>query len=230
MSAALLKVLGQEPQGLLFDLDGTLLDSVPDLATAVDAMLLGANLPLAGEQRVRDWVGNGAKVLVERALAFAHNCQREELERSELLYQQQQFLAFYRECSSLHSKLYEGVLPALKHWQQQGLKMAIVTNKPAEFIAPLLERFQLREYFAVLVGGDTLVTRKPDPAPLHYACKQLQLDESACVMIGDSQTDVQAAKAAAIPVVAVSYGYNHGQPISASQPDLIVDSLQELIV
>ena len=230
MSGVFTKILGQAPTGLLFDLDGTLLDSVPDLATAVDAMLLGANLPLAGEPRVRDWVGNGAKVLVERALAYAHNCEREEVERAELLYQHQQFLAFYRECSSLHSKLYEGVMPALQHWQQQGLKMAIVTNKPAEFITPLLERFQLRGFFSVLVGGDTLVTRKPDPAPLLYACKQLQLNSSECLMIGDSETDVRAAKAASIPVVAVSYGYNHGQPISASQPDLIVDSLQELIV
>ena len=229
MSAALAKILGHEPKGLLFDLDGTLLDSVPDLAAAVDAMLLAANLPLAGEQRVRDWVGNGAKVLVERALAFAHRCQREEIERAELLYQHQQFLAFYRECSSLHSQIYPGVMPVLKHWQQQGVKMAIVTNKPQEFVAPLLARFQLDEYFLLSVGGDTLAARKPDPAPLHYACEHLQLPISDCVMIGDSETDVKAAKAAGMPVVAVSYGYNHGRPISDSQPDLVVDSLQELL-
>lgn len=230
MTAVLAKLLGGDaPNALLFDLDGTLLDSVPDLAVAVDAMLMAANLPVAGEARVRDWVGNGAKVLVERALAFAHQCDREEVERGELLYQHQQFLSFYRECSSMQSRLYDGVLPALNHWQQQGIKMAVVTNKPAEFITPLLERFEIRDFFMSLVGGDTLLLRKPDPAPLRYACKQLGVKESQCVMIGDSETDVLAAKAAEIPVVCVSYGYNHGQPISASQPDLIIDSLSDLI-
>jgi phosphoglycolate phosphatase len=203
---------------------------VPDLAVAINAMLMAANLPLAGEPQVRDWVGNGAKVLVEHALAFAYQCDRAEVARDELRYQYQQFLVFYRESSSQQSHLYKGVAPALQHWRRQGLKMAVVTNKPAEFITPLLERFNLQDYFSVLVGGDTLLQQKPDPAPIQYACKELDLSVDQCIMIGDSCTDVGAARAANMTVACVSYGYNHGVPIEETRPDIVVDSLSDLIV
>ncbi|WP_339673317.1 phosphoglycolate phosphatase [Dasania marina] len=226
MTQKLSALLEQPLQGLLFDLDGTLLDSVPDLAVAVDTMLAAAALPLAGEQRVRTWVGNGAKVLVQKALAYAHDT--DVLDKSELLHYQQQFLRFYRECSGQHSALYPDVLAALQHWQRQGLAMAVVTNKPAEFIPHLLQQFQLQEFFSSCVGGDSLAQRKPHPAPLRHACQALGLAASRCVMIGDSSVDVAAARAAGMPVACVSYGYNQGQPISAANPDIVVDSLLAL--
>lgn len=213
------------PKGLLFDLDGTLLDSVPDLAIAVDGMLLAASLPPAGEERVRSWVGNGAKRLVARALADAQNCDENAIDESELLASHQQFLHRYRDCSGQYSRLYDGVLPALQNWHRQGRKMALVTNKPAEFITPILERFGLSEFFELAIGGDSLPNQKPHPEPLLIACQGLGLAVEDCLMIGDSRNDVDAARAANMPVVCVSYGYNHGQSIEQSTPDQIVDSL-----
>lgn len=222
------KLIGRSPKGILFDLDGTLVDSVPDLAVAVDAMLAGADLPLAGEDNVRSWVGNGARKLVERALAFATFRPESELDKTELDSHHQQFLRFYRDSSAQYSKLYEGVLPALNYWQEQGIKMALVTNKPSEFIGPLLKRFQIDQFFSVLVGGDSLPESKPAPEPLLYASQELGLAVDDCIMLGDSRHDVDAARAANMSVVCVSYGYNHGEPIQVSSPDAIVDRLDEL--
>lgn len=215
-------------KGLLFDLDGTLIDSVPDLAVAVDAMLGKARLPKAGEARVREWVGNGAKKLVQRALAFAKGCDESSIEDAELEKHHQQFLNDYRLASSQYSQLYEGVLPALHAWHQQGLAMALVTNKPYEFIAPLLKQFAIDQCFSVLVGGDSLPNRKPSPEPLLHACDALGLTVKDCLMIGDSRNDVEAARAAGMPVACVSYGYNHGEPIADTQPDVIVDQLTQI--
>ncbi|MCR8922308.1 phosphoglycolate phosphatase [Dasania sp. GY-MA-18] len=228
MAKKLSALLDQPLQGLLFDLDGTLVDSVPDLAVAVDAMLAAANLPLAGESRVRTWVGNGAKVLVQKALAFAQNCELAELDDAELAQQQQQFFKYYRQSSGQHSALYAGVMPALQHWHSQGIAMAVVTNKPAEFIPHILKQFALEDFFTVCLGGDSLPQRKPQPAPLIQACAALAVPLDRCVMIGDSQIDVAAARAAGMPVACVNYGYNQGQPISAANPDVVVGSLLEL--
>ena len=227
--AVLIEKLGRAPKALLFDLDGTLIDSVPDLAKAIDAMLSAAQLPLAGEQRVRAWVGNGARQLVLRALAHAHQCAEEKINTTELNEQHQQFLNCYRQTSTLHSKLYDGVLEALDYWQVQGVKMALVTNKPEEFIRPLLQRFGMDDYFSVLVGGDSLATRKPSPEPLLHAAQLLKVSAPECVMIGDSVNDVEAARAANMPVICVSYGYNHGEPISSAHPDILVERLDQLI-
>lgn len=215
-------------KGLLFDLDGTLIDSVPDLAVAIDAMLAEAQLPKAGEENVRKWVGNGAKKLVQRALAFAKGCDESSIEDAELEHHHQQFLTAYRLASSQYSQLYEGVLPALKAWHQQGLLMALVTNKPYEFIAPLLKQFAIDKYFSVLVGGDSLPSRKPSPEPLLHACDALGLTVKDCLMIGDSRNDVEAARAADMPVACVSYGYNHGEPIEHTRPDVMVDRLTQI--
>ena len=107
--------------------------------------------------------------------------------------------------------------------------MALVTNKPEEFIRPLLQRFGMDGYFSVLVGGDSLATRKPSPEPLLHAAQLLKVSAPKCVMIGDSVNDVEAARAANMPVICVSYGYNHGEPISSAHPDILVDRLDQLI-
>ena len=226
----------------MFDLDGTLVDSVPDLAVAVDNMLEQLGFAGAGEQRVRGWVGNGAAKLVQRALAFAlstgpaggaaagiesaDGAPDDAAVNSAL----QIFLQFYQQCNGAYSRLYSGVSPALQHWQRHTIPMAIVTNKPLQFVPELLSRLGIEHYFSVLVGGECTARKKPSPQPLYYACRQLGVDPGACLMIGDSRNDVQAARSAAMPVVAVSYGYNHGEPIAWSQPDRVIDRLDELIL
>ncbi len=224
---ALDALLGHRPQALLFDLDGTLVDSVPDLAAAIDAMLRELGYAKAGVEQVRGWVGNGAVVLVQRALAFARGCRAEQVADYHAAHQC--FLKHYADTASRHSCLYEGVAEALQCWHEQGIAMAVVTNKPRQFVPEILQNFGLQHYFTVLVGGDCLPQRKPAPEPLLHACQQLAVAPTECVMIGDSRNDIGAARAAMMAVACVTYGYNHGEPIAAAEPDLVVDSLIELV-
>ena len=222
-------LIGREPSALLIDLDGTLLNSAPDIAQAVDHMLVDLGFAAAGEAQVLQWIGNGSRKLVQRALAFASSSAESNVAETAIDNAQHIFFARYRDCMADRSYVYEGVRPALERWFHQGVRMACVTNKPARFTDPLLDHFDLRRFLPVAISGDTLAVRKPDPAPLHEACRQLGVEIAEAVMIGDSRADVLAARQAGIPVVCVSYGYNHGRPIAAEAPDLVVDSLQQLI-
>ena len=225
-------LLEKPARALLFDLDGTLVDSVPDLAAAIDAMLDDMGYALAGEQRVRHWIGNGAIKLVQRSLAHARQADASESSAESVQDWQeahQCFLDHYGRLSPDFSRLYPGVLEAIKAWHQQGVTMAVVTNKPRQFVPDILQHFALDTFFPVIVGGDCLPQRKPSPEPLFFACEQLSVSASECIMIGDSQNDVGAARAAGIPVACVSYGYNHGEPIEQAKPDIVIDSLIELL-
>lgn len=210
---------------VLFDLDGTLVDSAPDLALAVDAMLLELDRPPAGEARVRQWVGNGAQRLVKRALTG-----QMEAEPPPELFERAlpRFFHHYEASLCVKSMLYPGVREGLRRMRRQGLKLAVVTNKPARFVAPLLSALDIRQDFAVLVGGDTLAEKKPHPAPLVYAAEQLGQRLDRTLMVGDSRNDVLAARRASMPVVCVPYGYNHGEDIRRTEPDAVVEDLCEL--
>jgi len=221
---------GALPRLVLFDLDGTLIDSVPDLADAVDAMLLAHQLPPAGEERVRHWVGNGSKMLVRRALAWGLELPDPgELGDGRLDQGHADFLAAYRRNFHRRTQLYPGVRDFLEWLHQQRIPMGLVTNKPEEFVAPLLEHFGLAPYFGLSLGGDSLPRKKPDPLPLLHSCEHFQVKPEQALMVGDSRNDVLAARACGMPVVCVSYGYNHGEPIQATQPDRVIDSLAELL-
>lgn len=210
---------------LLFDLDGTLLASAPDLAIAIDRMLGELALPAAGLERVSKWVGDGARQLVIEALQFARAGEDDALvERALEIYQHH-----YGQCLSHRSELFPGVREALQRWHEQGLRMACVTNKGARFTEPLIDHFLLRQWLPVVISGDTLAQRKPDPAPLLEACRQLGVGPQRAVMVGDSRNDVRAARAANMPVICVRHGYNHGRPIEDEAPDLIVSSFFDLI-
>ncbi len=216
------------PSALLFDLDGTLLDSVPDLAQAVDRMLLDLGFAEAGEARVRHWVGNGSRKLVQRALAHARGIIESVVADGDIDAPQQLFFQHYGACCTEHSRLYDGVVEALQHWAQRGVPMACVTNKPGRFTEPLLDHFGLRAFLPVAISGDSLPTRKPDPQMLLRACELLGAEPSAAWMIGDSRNDVQAARAAGMAAICVSYGYNHGRSVAEERPDRLLDSLVEL--
>ena len=217
---------GRLPELVMFDLDGTLVDSVPDLATAVDVMLGRLGRPPAGVERVRDWVGNGAAVLVRRALACALDHSRvDDVQADEAL---KLFLEAYSGGHEL-TRVYPGVIDLLGFLRERGVRMAVVTNKPQRFVAPLLEEVGLAGYFEWLIGGDTLPTQKPDPGALLHVLREAGVSAEQALFIGDSRSDVLAARAAGVTVAAVSYGYNHGEPIAAENPDLLVDSLSALI-
>lgn len=212
-------------QGLLFDLDGTLLDSAPDLATAIDRTLIELGYSAVGRERVAGWVGDGARQLVFEALRFFEaDVANERITQVLRIYQRH-----YAACLTVNSRLFPGVYAALQRWQQQGTRMACVTNKGAQFTEPLIDHFDLRALLPVVISGDTLPQRKPDPAPLLEACARLGVRPQHAVMIGDSRNDVLAARAANMPVICVRHGYNHGRPIEDENPDLIVDSLLDLI-
>ncbi len=217
---------GQLPKLVIFDLDGTLLDSVPDLAGAIDSMLLELGRPAAGIERVRDWVGNGSAVLVRRALAGSIEHAGVDAEEAELAHR-----AFLQAYSAGHvlTTIYPGVMAFLDALKKQGIPMAVATNKPERFVAPLLEEKGMLGYFDWLVGGDTLPVQKPDPAALYWIMREAGVAAADTLFVGDSRNDVLAGQAAGVKVLAVSYGYNHGRPVSLENPDLLVDSLDVLI-
>ncbi|RRJ83542.1 phosphoglycolate phosphatase [Aestuariirhabdus litorea] len=216
---------GQLPAAVIYDLDGTLVDSVPDLHSAVERFQQQLGLPTASECEVRDWVGNGAARLVERALAASAG------ERAEALFPaaMEAFMVAYADTNGRRARLYEGVRPVLEALAAEGVPQALVTNKPLAFTHPLLEKLGIASYFSPVLGGDSLPAKKPDPAPLRAVAETLGVAPERCLMVGDSRNDLLAARAAGMPVACVSYGYNHGEPIAVSCPDLLVDSLLKLL-
>jgi len=217
---------GKLPRLVMFDLDGTLMDSVPDLAAAVDKMLLQLGREPAGVQQVRNWVGNGSPVLVRRALAgqLEHDGVPGDLAAEALAL----FMQAYAGGHEL-TTVYPGVRECLGWLREHDVPMAIITNKPAQFIEPLLAEKGLVGYFQWLVGGDTLPQQKPDPAALLWVMGKAGAAPVESLFVGDSRNDVQAAKAAGVPCVALSYGYNHGEPIANEQPAMVLDDLRELV-
>jgi phosphoglycolate phosphatase len=214
------------PRMILFDVDGTLVDSVPDLQFCVDAMQREIGQPERGEAKVRLWVGNGVERLVKRALTDSLDGEPEpaQFERAYPI-----FLRLYAANTSARSRLYPGIRAGLDAIKARGYRLASVTNKAAQFTLPLLRDLGVRDDFELVVSGDTLPVKKPDPAPLLHAARTLGAEPQDCLMVGDSISDVKAARAAGFQIVCMSYGYNHGQDIRLAQPDAVIDTLPELL-
>ncbi|SDM19795.1 phosphoglycolate phosphatase [Modicisalibacter muralis] len=209
-----------------FDLDGTLIDSLPDLAVAVDAMLLELDMPAAGEAKVGGWVGNGSHKLIERAL---HDALGEMPDDARLTAAHERFLDYYAEAPSARTRVYPGVHEALAALRERGVIVTLITNKPQAFIAPILESLALAGYFDLTLGGDSLPRKKPDPAPLLHVAEHFGVAPQHCLMVGDSRHDIDAGKRAGFHTLAVPYGYNHGEPVSTSRPGAMVESLAQLV-
>jgi phosphoglycolate phosphatase len=212
-------------KAIFFDLDGTLVDSAPDLAVAVDTMLRQLGMPARGEDKVRRWIGNGAELLIRRALA-------DDIagEVSEALFQAAEplFKAAYRDNLCLHARFYPGAVEGLNAVHAAGFRLACVTNKPVAFTGPLLERLGIARFFQVVLGGECAPNKKPAPDALLLAAELLKVDIDCGLMVGDSINDVGAARNAGCPVVCVPYGYNHGRDIREARPDAVVRSLADL--
>lgn len=212
---------------ILFDLDGTLVDSVPDLAWCGNEMLRRLDLPERDLESARAWVGNGVERFVKRFLSGEMDG-----EPAEDLYNAgfDLFNRLYVDNVSARSQLYPGVIECLQQLAGGDLHLACVTNKPEPFTSDLIAAMGLDSFFELVVAGNTTARKKPDPMPLHYAADHFGLNYNECMMVGDSSNDVRAARAADFAIVCVPYGYNHGIDISESSPDLIIDNLKELAV
>lgn len=213
---------------LLFDLDGTLVDSVPDLAFSVNQTLTELGLTPFTQDIIRGWVGNGANVLIQRALSGSTDISK-NLDRTLTKQALELFYQIYRNHSCIETCLYPDVLHTLTELKKRDYRLAIITNKPERFISPIIDGLALNGLFELIIGGDTLDKRKPDPLPLRHACQQLSVSPNQCVMIGDSKNDILAAKAANIESIALTYGYNYGEDISIHQPEVVLDNFVDLL-
>lgn len=214
-----------KPQMILIDVDGTLVDSVPDLAWCVDEMMKSLERPPWGEGSVRDWVGNGVERLVRRALIGQLDGEPDDLEFEKAY---PLFLDLYADNTSKRSTLYPGVQEGLDYLQEAGYSLGCVTNKAEQFTLPLLQDLGIYDYFGIVVAGDTLPVKKPDPTPLLFAAEFFGTTPEQSLMIGDSKSDVSAARAAGFRIICMSYGYNHGEDIRNYEPDEVIDSMAEL--
>ena len=215
----------RKPEMILIDVDGTLVDSVPDLAYCVDELMKALGREPHGEAKVRDWVGNGVERLCRRALVGQLDGEPsdEDFARAYPI-----FLELYAENTSKRSCLYPGVREGLDHLKAQGYKIGCVTNKAAQFTLPLLKDLGIHDEFEIIVCGDTLAEKKPHPLPLLHAAEQLGVTAEQSLMLGDSMSDVKAARAAGFQIICMSYGYNHGEDIRDYKPDAVIDSMSEL--
>ncbi|MFJ2976914.1 phosphoglycolate phosphatase [Kluyvera sp. NPDC087067] len=233
----------QTIRGVAFDLDGTLVDSAPGLAAAVDNALYALELPVAGEERVITWIGNGADILMERALNWARQ-ERATLRASQgkpsvdshdipqdeqLRMLRRLFDRYYADFAEEGSFLFPHVQETLAALHDSGLPLALVTNKPTPFVAPILESLGIARYFSVVIGGDDVQNKKPHPEPLLKVAEKLALTPEALLFVGDSRNDIQAAKAAGCTSVGLTYGYNYGEAIANSEPDVIFDHFNQLL-
>jgi phosphoglycolate phosphatase len=215
-------------EAIFIDLDGTLVDSVPDLTVAVDAMLQQLGLPPRGEDKVREWVGNGAEMLIRRALVDDIEGQApEEL----VALGRPLFEVAYRDKLCVGTRLYPGVLEGLRVLHAMGLRMACITNKPTQFAKPLVEQIGIGAFFELVLGGECAPRKKPAPDALLITAERMGVDIHRVLMVGDSKNDVGAARnAGCCAVVAVPYGYNHGEDIRDAKPDCVINSIAELSV
>ncbi len=212
---------------VLFDLDGTLVDTAADITLALNRTMLDRGWPTLEERIVRRMIGRGSPILIERAAA-EHGRTLDAPTQAAMV---ERFFHHYgrlEQSEEVRAKPYAGACEALQAVHDAGLATAVVTNKPHGFADSLLQRLGLSCWIDVLIGGDSCSRRKPDPQQLFFACESLRVPAAGSLMVGDSANDVQAARAAGIPVVCVSYGYNEGRAPATLDCDLLLESLAEL--
>ncbi len=208
----------------LLDLDGTLMDTIPDLASAANAMRVGLGMSPLREDVIATFVGKGIENLVRRTLAGTQEAEENPQGYEDAL---ASFKRNYHIINGEKSVVFDGVLDGLMAMRAMGLKLAVVTNKPEEFTLPLLRNTGIAGLFDAVVSGDTCARKKPDPLPMLHACELLGVDASEAVAIGDSINDALAARAAGCAVLAVPYGYNEGRDVRTLDVDAIVPTLVE---
>ncbi|NYE64157.1 phosphoglycolate phosphatase [Duganella sp. 1224] len=208
----------------IIDLDGTMLDTIPDFHVAINSMRAELGLGPITQAQIALMVGKGSENLIRAVLALDWDADRVE---AAFAHAMDAYQRHYLGINGLHSTLFPDVIAGLRAMQANGLRLACVTNKPIAFTTPLLKLKGLDQFFAVVYGGDSLPRKKPDPLPLQTVCADFGLAPAQVVAIGDSSNDAQAARAAGCPVLTVPYGYNHGESIHDIDSDGIVGTLLE---
>ncbi|NDP65059.1 HAD-IA family hydrolase [Polaromonas sp.] len=215
---------------ILFDLDGTLVETAPEIADAVNDTLRRFDLPEVTQQQVNDWIGHGTRELLIQALAFSGAVDVAAVRASDTLpmIAAEFDLNYQRRCGT-RSRLYPQVRETLTALRERGVKLAVVTNKEGRYTATVLAAHQLTPLLDRVVSGDTLPTKKPDPAGIESCIKAFGVPPHRVLFVGDSSIDVATARNAGIDVWALPYGYNRGQPIEASAPDRVIADCSALL-
>ena len=210
-------------QAAIVDLDGTMVDTMGDFDAAINLMMADLSLPGVNRSTIERLVGKGSEHLIRSVLQHVGAPPEPVYENAWQSYQHH-----YRAINGKHSQVFTGVVEGLRLMQARGLKLACLTNKPTVFAQALLVSKELDGFFSQVFGGDAFERRKPDPMPLLKTCEALGTEPARTLMVGDSSNDAKAARAAGCPVVLVTYGYNHGEPVRAVDADGFLDSIADL--
>ncbi|HHW65200.1 MAG TPA: phosphoglycolate phosphatase, partial [Rhodocyclaceae bacterium] len=202
------------PRAVLFDLDGTLLDTIADLADAANLTLAELGRPARSQDEIHSFVGKGIPHLVRRCMIEGTSATEAEIETAVTV-----FRRHYAVVNGARTTIYPGVIETLQTLRARDIRLAVVTNKAEAFTLPLLARMEIAHYFDTVVSGDTLAVKKPDPAVVRLACERLEVAPTEALMIGDSANDALAAQGAGIPVLLVTYGYSEGVPVDTIECD-----------
>lgn len=221
-------MLNIHPHAAIIDLDGTMVDTLGDFEVALGLALGDVGLPPPGRPLIERSVGKGSEHLIRSVLA--HQLGPENGARVDALYQKawDRYQHHYLQINGQYSHVFAGALEGLEGLRAKGIRLACLTNKPSSFAVPLLQKKGLAQYFEHIFGGDSFERKKPDPLPLIKTCSALGTSPTGTLMVGDSSNDGEAAHAAGCPVVLMTYGYNHGEPIRNTPALAWLDSLAQL--
>jgi phosphoglycolate phosphatase len=215
---------------ILFDLDGTLIETAPEIADAVNDTLRRFELPEVSQQQVNDWIGHGTRELLIQALAWAGNTTTETVRHADSFKLiEQAFGRFYQARCGTRSHLYPQVREVLQALREQGVKLVVLTNKEGRYTDTVLAAHALGPLFDRVISGDTLPVKKPDPAGVRACLDQFQVPASRALFVGDSSIDAATARNAGVPVWLLPYGYNMGQPVQACAPDRVMADFSALL-
>ena len=215
---------------IMFDLDGTLVETAPEICDAVNDTLRQFKLPEVAQQQVNDWIGHGTGALLVQALAYSGQIDAGTVRgASDLATISAAFKQHYQALCGTRSQLYPQVRETLLALRQRGVKLTVVTNKEGAFVGTVLDAHQLMPLLDWVVCGDTLPTKKPDPAGILECLKQFDVPRNRALFVGDSSIDIATARNADVQVWALPYGYNMGQPIADSAPDRVIADCSELL-
>lgn len=212
-------------KAVFFDLDGTLIDSAEDLANSINFMLKSIGKNPYDIELIKTWVGNGATMLVKRALSGSFEVG--DIDENEFKKALNIFMEHYKNNLCIKTQMYPGVKETLDKLKAK--KLAIITNKPFKFVTPILKEFKIDGYFDLILGGDSLDEKKPSKKPLLFACEKLNVSPSDTIMVGDSKNDILAAKRAGIKSIAITHGYSQGEDIKGLDADFVVDDIREIL-
>lgn len=215
---------------VMFDLDGTLVETAPEIMDAVNDTLARFDLPLVSQQQVNDWIGHGTLSLLVDAVAFATDKPVDEVRAGDLLHTMVgEYNVFYGRRCGTRSHLYPQVRETLEALRSQGVKLAVVTNKESRYTQTVMDVQRLSDLFDMVISGDTFSSKKPNPAGVAHCLSTFGVTPARALFVGDSSIDVATARAAGVAVWMLPYGYNMGQPIEACQPDRIIADCSELL-